>query len=140
MRISELAELAAVNVQTVRYYERRGLVAPVRRRPSGFRVYDAEAVRRIRFIRHVQALGFTLREIGELLVLGSDSAQSCHDVEERARDTLARLDQRIRDLRRMRRRLDRYVSACSRRPALEPCPLLELLDDRREPGDDRVTH
>lgn len=88
MRIGELAAEAGVNIQTLRYYERRGLLSFPERLASGYRIYDTDAVRRVRFIRRAQELGFTLQEIGDLLMLWSDSAQSCQAVEGRARAAL----------------------------------------------------
>ena len=124
MRIGELAARADVNIDTIRYYERRGLLEPPERLASGYRVYDADAVRRVSFIRRAQAVGFTLHEIEDLLALWNDSADSCQAVEERARVARERIDAKIRDLSRMRRALDQYVAACQHRPSLDACPLL----------------
>ena len=87
MRIGELGAQAGVNAQTLRYYERRGLLGPTGRAASGFREYDANAVRQVRFIRRAQDLGFTLAEIRDLLGLWADSSKSCSAVEKRQRDT-----------------------------------------------------
>lgn len=129
MRIGELASLAGVNVQTLRYYERRGLLGATRRATSGFRMYDADAARQVLFIRRAQNLGFTLEEIRDLLALWQDSAQSCSAVERRASATLARIEDKITALRQMSNALARYVSACRNRTALQHCPLLEELGD-----------
>ena len=129
MRIGELAMEAGVNIQTLRYYERRGLLSAPERLASGYRVYGPESVRRVRFIRRAQELGFTLQEIGDLLTLWSDSAKSCQAVEGRARAALDRTDQKIAGLRRMRRGLSQYVAACKQRPALDDCPLLRVLGE-----------
>lgn len=127
MRIGELAAQADVNVQTLRYYERRGLLSPPERLVSGYRTYDATAVRQVRFIRRAQELGFTLQEIRDLLGLWSDSAESCQAVEERASAALGRIDDKIQDLKRMRSGLAQYVAACQRHHSLDECPLLEAL-------------
>ena len=129
MRIGELATQAGVNAQTLRYYERRGLLETAKRSPSGFREYDADAARRIRFIRRAQDLGFTLDEIRDLLGLWAASAKSCSAVEKRARITLGRIDGKIADLRQMSDALSKYVSACESRPAMQQCPLLEELGE-----------
>ena len=113
MRIGELATRAGVNVQTLRYYERRGILGPARRKSSGFREYDSEAERRVRFIRRAQNSGFTLEEIRGLLALWADSARSCSAVEGRARTTLARIEGKIADLRWM-------SDALARRGVCEP--------------------
>ena len=127
MRIGELATQAGVNIQTLRYYERRGLLSAPKRLASGYRVYGAEAVRRVRFVRRAQELGFTLHEIGDLLDLWKDSAKSCRAVEGRARLALERIDKKLADLKRMRRGLGQYVASCEQRPAMDECPLLQVL-------------
>src|SRR5205823_4578250 len=100
MRIGELSAETSVSIQTLRYYERRGLLPAPHRRPSGFRVYDADTTRRVRFIRRAQDLGFTLQEIGSLLVFWGHRPKACDAVEQRARDTLERIDLKIADLKR----------------------------------------
>lgn len=127
MRIGDLAAQAHVNVQTLRYYERRGLLSAPERLASGYRVYGPDALRRVRFVKRAQELGFTLQEIGDLLMLRKDSARSCRAVEERARNALERIEKKIADLKRMRRGLGLYVAACEQQPTLDECPLLRVL-------------
>lgn len=127
MRIGEIAGEAGVNIQTLRYYERRGLIAPATRRASGYREYDQSDVHRVRFIRRAQDLGFTLQEIADLLALQADSVRSCGAVEKRASLTLERIDTKIADLKRMRTGLAKYVHACRDRRSLDSCPLLTAL-------------
>lgn len=127
MQIGEVAEKAAVSVQTLRYYERRGLLASPERRASGYRVYGDQALQRVRFIRRAQDLGFTLDEIADLLSLWTDSDTSCTAVERRARAALTRIDTKIHELTRMRGALDHYVAACGKQQSLEQCPLLDAL-------------
>lgn len=129
MRISEVARRADVGIQTMRYYERRGLLPAPRRETSGYRSYAGDAVRRVRFIRRAQELGFTLDEIRDLLSLWPDSATACSAVQRRASATLQRIDARRRDLARMRRALARYVTACRERTRMNGCPLLAALGD-----------
>ena len=132
MRIGELATHACVHIQTLRYYERRGLLLAPARLASGYRVYGPEALQRVRFVKRAQELGFTLQEIGDLLKLWKESAKSCRAVELRARDTLGRIEKKIADLKRMRRGLGRYVAACEMRPSLDECPLLKVLGGPEE--------
>ena len=127
MRIGALAAEAGVSVQTLRYYERRGLLETPHRSTAGFREYVNDSARRVRFIRKAQSIGFTLEEIRGLLGLWPDSAKACRAVEKRATITLSRIDAQVMDLRRMRRALSRYVSACRHGAALQQCPLLEGL-------------
>src|SRR6266513_5791435 len=115
MQIGELGAQAGGDAQTLRYYERRGLLGPTGRAAAGFREYDANAVRQVRFIRRAQDLGFTLAEIRDLLGLWTDSSKSCSAVEKRASATLERIDGKIVDLGRMREALSKYVAACRNR-------------------------
>ena len=129
MRIGEVAAQTDVSIQTLRYYERRGLLPAPYRQISGYRRYNPDALQRVRFIRRAQDLGFTLQEIGDLLSLWADSARSCGAVEKRAIVTLDRIDEKIRDLKGMRRALAHYVTACHDRHSLEGCPLLAALGE-----------
>lgn len=124
MLIGELAARAGVSVQTLRYYERRGLVATARKAGSRYRQYDAETLRTIRFIRRAQSLGFTLDEIRDLLGLWAESSKSCSAAERRASTTLGRIEAKIADLGQMREALTQYVAACRNRKSLHECPLL----------------
>ena len=128
MRIGEIAAAADVNIQTLRYYERVGLLPEPERRSSGYRAYAPETVRRVRFIKRAQDLGFTLREIADLLKLREQSASACEQVEERASATLDRIREKIRYLESMEAALFEYVTACRRPQPLGECPLLHTLD------------
>jgi Hg(II)-responsive transcriptional regulator len=137
IRIGEVAARAGVNVQTLRFYERRGLLKPPARRPSGYREYSPEAVRVVRFIKRAQELGFTLAEIEELLRLREDRRASCPEVRAAGSAKIADIDQKIRSLRAMRRALQVLVDSCRREGSTRECPILEALDDgpqaRRRP-------
>ena len=132
MRIGEVAAEAGVGIQTLRYYERRGLLPAPTRQLSGYRRYDSDIIQRIRFIRRAQELGFTLQEISDLLTLWSDSGRSCGIVERRATETLGRIEGNIRDLEQMRDALVSYVTACRDRRSFDSCPLLAALGQDRE--------
>jgi Hg(II)-responsive transcriptional regulator len=139
MRIGEVAAQAAVNIQTLRYYERLGLVPDPARSPSGYRSYQPQTVRRVRFIKRAQDLGFTLAEIADLLGMRERAATACEQVEARASATLERIEEKIRDLERMRLALDHYVSACRTQRPIQECPLLAALDQTAdEPRSSRV--
>ena len=127
MRIGEVAKRVNVTVETLRYYERRGLLPDPHRSASGYRAYATDTVRRVRFIRHAQELGFTLEEVVDLLALWTDSATSCDQVADRAQSTLTRIDTKMRRLRRMRHALTQYVTACRAKESLAECPLLLTL-------------
>ncbi|MGH7531473.1 MAG: MerR family DNA-binding protein [Gemmatimonadales bacterium] len=128
MTIGQVAAAAAVNIQTIRYYERRGLMTALRRTPSGYRQFAADAVHRLRFIKHAQELGFSLTEIQELLGLRVRHAAACGPVEGKTRQKIAVVDQKIRDLRRLKRTLERLAAACAARRPTDDCPILETLE------------
>src|SRR5216684_6276113 len=113
LTISQVATAADVNVQTIRYYERRGLVPTPRRTPSGYRQYTDDAVARLRFIKHAQELGFSLQEIQELLGLRVRHGAACDVVEQKTRQKIELVQERIRDLQRMKRTLERLAAACA---------------------------
>ncbi|HEY5616757.1 MAG TPA: MerR family transcriptional regulator [Vicinamibacterales bacterium] len=144
MRIGEIAAQAGVNAQTLRYYERRGLLGSPQRRPSGYREYLPDAVRVIRFVKRAQELGFTLAEVEELLRLRTDRRASCAEVRAAANTKIADIDERLRQLRAMRHALRALVDSCVTEGATRTCPILEALDDegpaspRRRPGTSRV--
>lgn len=127
----ELARRSGGNLETIRYYERRGLLPTPPRTAAGYRTFTADAVRRVRFIKHAQALGFTLAEVNGLLALRTEPATTCADVRRQADAKLADIDGKIRSLRSMRTALVRLAAACTGRndPALE-CPILASLDER----------
>jgi Hg(II)-responsive transcriptional regulator len=128
MTIGELARLAGVKVETVRFYEREGLIPPPPRRRSGYRQYPSDAVRRIQFIRQAKELGFTLLEVSELLSLRVGRGSSCDNVRSRAAGKIADIDRRILDLERMRAALRDLTNACKGRGPSGDCPILEALE------------
>jgi Hg(II)-responsive transcriptional regulator len=129
LTIGQVAAAGSVNVQTIRYYERRGLFAPARRTRSGYRQYSRESVSRLRFIRHAQELGFSLKEIEELLTLRVRDGASCSTVADRTKKKLHVVEQRIRDLQRLKRTLERLARSCAAHRATDSCPILETLED-----------
>ena len=125
MFISEAAAQAGVNVQTIRYYERRGLLPPSERRPSGYRELPAEAVRVVRFIKRAQDLGFSLDEIAELLRLrrSKDRAKARAVATRR----LTQIEQKLVELSAMRDALMHLIHSC-RHGSAPDCPILEALE------------
>lgn len=124
----ELADEAGVNVQTVRYYERRGLMPEPPRTPSGYRQYGADDLRRLRFIKRAQAVGFRLAEIEELLSLRVTEDGRCGEVEERADRAIRRIEEQLEQLSWMRRALASLAEACREREPTDECPVLEALE------------
>src|SRR6266540_756663 len=127
MRTSEVAGRAGVNPQTLRYYERRGLLPRPPRSTSGYRSYPDETVRVIRFVKRAQELGFTLDEVAELLRLASGGPSSCDTARSLASARVDELAARIADLERMRDSLRRLVDTCERPWSERDCPLLDCL-------------
>jgi len=132
LRTGEVAAQAGVNVQTLRYYERRGILKEPERRPSGYREYPADAVRLIRFIKRAQEIGFTLNEIEDLLRLREDQDSACAEVRSAAEAKIDDIEQKIRRLRAMKRALGVLVASCTTEGSPRHCPLLEALDDEKE--------
>jgi Hg(II)-responsive transcriptional regulator len=133
-RTGEVATRAGVNIQTLRYYERRGLIPEPDRRTSGYREYPPETVRMIRFIKRAQDLGFTLSEIEDLLRIRGDQTASCVEVRAAAKAKIDDVDLKIRSLRAMKRALAVLLSSCTSDASARECPILEALDEepRRE--------
>jgi MerR family copper efflux transcriptional regulator len=127
--IGEVARRAHVGIDTVRYYERNDLLPEAPRRRSGYREYDGDDVRRLRFIRRAKELGFSLAEIRELLALSADRERGVRGVKARAEARLAEVEVRIRELQRMRRGLQRLIAACPGHGPLEACPILAALGE-----------
>ncbi|MGQ0539387.1 MAG: MerR family transcriptional regulator [Gemmatimonadaceae bacterium] len=129
LTIGQIAAAGNVNVETIRYYERRGLLPANGRTPSGYRQYSADSVRRLRFIKHAQDLGFSLAEIQELLALRVRNGSSCKAVAQKTRNKIRIVDQRITDLQRMKRTLEGLTAACDARRTTDHCPILAALGD-----------
>ena len=128
MTISQAARAAGIGVETVRFYERRNLIMRPSKPPDGgFRRYPPETIERIRFIREAQGLGFSLREIKELLSLRADPASDCGQVRERAVAKLGDVQRKIGELQRFRRALEELIAACPGRGALHVCSIMEAL-------------
>lgn len=113
MTIGKLAVLAEVSIDTLRYYEREGLIEPADRSESGYRVYDKESARRIHFIRQAQHCGFTLAEIRELLVLRGREKACCGDVRSRAIEKKLQIEHKIRVMAAMSQALDQLIAECA---------------------------
>ncbi|RMG25321.1 MAG: MerR family transcriptional regulator [Methanobacteriota archaeon] len=128
LTVGKLAKLAGVNVETIRYYERIGVLPRPVRRESGYRMYSEEDVRRINFIKHAQQLGFSLKEIKELLELRIDARTSCDQVRIQAEEKIKMVKQKIATLRRIEAVLNELVSACRSKQLTEDCPILAALE------------
>jgi MerR family copper efflux transcriptional regulator len=132
MKIGEVADRGGVNLQTIRYYEREGLLPQPPRLPSGYRVYSEPTVRRLRFIKRAQELGFTLAEIGDLLSLRIDHDRDRSEVRAIAEAKVADIEEKIRTLSAMKEALLRLTEHCSGHGPASECPILESLDSDEE--------
>ncbi len=122
-----LASLTDVNKETIRYYERRGLLSPPPRSYSGYRAYPQEAISIVRFIKGAQALGFSLKEVAELLTLSGDSGADCGDMRDTAMRKLKDIEVKIKSLQSMRTTLKKIIKACPGKGPLSKCSIVGSL-------------
>ena len=131
LSIGQLAKRGGVGIDTVRYYERDGLLSPAGRLPSGYRRYGEPEIRRLRFIRRAKALGFSLEDIRALLALSAE--RSVAQVKRRAQEKLADIERRIEELERIRGGLRTLIDACPGHGRAEACPILAALGREETP-------
>jgi len=131
LTIGELAKLSNVVVGTLRYYERRGLIPKPLRTVSNYRMYSSENLRRVKFIKQAQGLGFSLKEIKELLALRAAPRAKCADVRNYATHKIEDIQERIRSLTRMCRSLEKLLRECSGDLPATECPILESLESEK---------
>ncbi|NIA29912.1 MAG: MerR family DNA-binding protein [Actinobacteria bacterium] len=125
---SQLAKAVNVNIETLRYYERRGLIPEPQRKSSGYRQYSPDYVVRLHFIQKAKALGFTLEEIKELLSLRVDPQTSCDQVRKRAEAKLSEIEQKMAALKTMKNALQKLAASCHSGNPTSECPILEALE------------
>lgn len=132
MQISQVAKVAGVGVETIRFYERRGLIVqPTRPRDGGYRSYDDGLVERIKFIKQAQELGFSLREIAELLSLRADPDADCSNVRAQAVVKREDVNNKIARLKQIRNALDELISSCPGNGTLGACTIMDTFAGRR---------
>ncbi len=127
MTIGQVARQTGVSVETIRYYEKEGLVDEPERNPSGYRQYPAETIKRILFIQRAKAIGFTLREIHDLLSIQEKPEACCGDVLSRAESKMAEIEAKINELQRMKNALQMLTTECVSDNGLDNCPILDAL-------------
>lgn len=127
LKIGELAQLSGVNLQTVRYYERQGLLPKPLRTPSGYRLFSTDSFHRLRFIRHAKRAGFSLIEIRKLLSLRTTPGATRAEVRAHAEAKVVDIDAKIKSLKAMRRTLQKLIEGCQGSGPLNDCPILEGL-------------
>lgn len=132
LTIGQVAKIGGVNIETIRYYERQGLIPPPPRRESGYRQYPEDTVNRVRFIKRAQELGFSLKEIAELFSLRVGPDTVCADVRKRAVAKIGEIEQKMDTLQRMKKVLTKLAAECEGRGPVSECPILEALETREE--------
>ena len=128
---SQLAKKCQVNIETLRYYEKRKLLAPPPRSVSGYRLYSEEDAAKIRFIKNAQKLGFTLKEIGDLLKLRVRKNSSCESVLNKAQKKLNEVEKKIKDLKSMQSVLDQLIGQCEKSLPTNDCPILSSFESAK---------
>jgi len=125
MRIGELAKITKLKIDTIRYYEKKGLIPSPPRTLSGYRIFPEETIEIIQFIKGAKELGFTLREIKELLELRRGGKGSSTEIRKKALSKLEEIGRKIKALEKIRESLERLVSECQEREDVKKCPILE---------------
>lgn len=129
LTIGRLSKMSHVSIDTIRYYEKLGLIRPESRSSSGYRFYTEETMLRIRFIKKAQNLGFTLKEIKELLRLKYDpDDKTCNEVKKTAEKKLTEINEKIRILQGIKHVLDELILSCKKNKQTGECPILKSLD------------
>ncbi|MFI5323349.1 MAG: MerR family transcriptional regulator [Thermodesulfobacteriota bacterium] len=130
LTIGQVAKLARVNRETLRYYEREGIIGLPARKDSGYRIYSLETVKRICFIKRAQTLGFSLKEIMELLALRNDArVATCRDIKQYAKGKVKTIEKKLADLKWIRSRLRELIAICDEENSLNACPILDAFEE-----------
>jgi Hg(II)-responsive transcriptional regulator len=130
LTIGQVAKSAHVNIEMIRYYERRGLISEPPRRKSGYRQYPPDTINRIRFVKRAQELGFSLKEIQDLLSLRLDPLTPAIEVRNKAEEKVHDIEQRIADLQKMKHALSHLVAQCDGHGTVDDCPIIQALENR----------
>ncbi len=124
----QLAKVANVNIQTVRFYDRQGILKPVSRTEAGYRIYDKEGVKRLNFIIQAKELGFSLNEIKEFLELRVRSVQTCDRVRKKTTEKLKDIQNKIAHLKKLKNTFKNLIGECEKRVITDQCPILEKME------------
>ncbi len=132
LSIGQVADHAGIGIETVRFYERRGLIEDPPRTESGYRQYPQDVIARLRFIKRAKGLGFSLKEIAELLSLRLDPSTTCGDIKKRTENKIADVEEKIRSLQNMKKALKKLAATCSEDGSVRECSILETLYSEEE--------
>ncbi len=130
LTIGKLAKHANVTIETIRYYQRKGLLTEPDKPATGYRQYPAETIARIQFIKRAQQSGFTLKEIAELLSL---DGEHCEDVQKMAEQKRLQIDKQLKDLTELSNALDILVKGCQQDKSTDHCSLIEAFSNQSDP-------
>lgn len=133
LTIGKVAKCSGIGVETLRFYQRRGLIDVPPRKDSGYREYPADTVERVRFIKRAKELGFSLKEIKDLVALRPAPGSACTRVRKRAEAKITDIEEKIRSLQRMKRSLQRLAAACEGKGPVSKCPILDALEESEKP-------
>jgi Hg(II)-responsive transcriptional regulator len=128
VQIGEIAKMAGVNIQTLRYYEHRNILKPSSKKDSGFRLYSMDAVKTVKFIKHAQELGFKLDEIKELINLRAPSIGRCNQALKKASEKLSDVRDKIDNLKKIEKTLKKLISDCRQNKTSQNCPIIENME------------
>ena len=128
--IGQVAKQSGVSVETVRYYEKEGLLEVPERKESGYRQFKGDTIARLSFIQQAKKLGFSLKEIGELLSITSDANTVCNDVKQLSQDKLVDIENKIKMLQQMRKSLKNLIEVCPGQAPINDCPILDALQKK----------
>ena len=128
--IGQVAKQSGVSVETVRYYEKEGLLEVPERKESGYRQFKGDAIARLSFIQQAKKLGFSLKDIGELLSIKSDANTVCNDVKQLSQEKLVNIENKIKMLQRMRKSLKKLIDVCPGQAPINDCPILDALQKK----------
>lgn len=130
--IGKVAKAAAVGIETVRFYEREGLIEKPPRRDSGYREYPPDTVDRVRFIKRAKELGFSLKEIKELMALRIAPGTTCGQIKKRAEDKIDDIENKISTLQSMKHALQKLAAACGGKGSVSECPILDAIGNGKK--------
>lgn len=140
LTIGKLSKMAGVTNDTVRFYERYGLIDPASRSDSNYRLYHKEDARRLRFIRRAKELGFTLNEIKDLLALSQDPKATKADIKNKTEHKIEDIKRKIQDLARIQSALEQLVETCTGHGSAKDCPILQSLTDEEFSNNHHCEH
>ncbi|MGE4234688.1 MAG: heavy metal-responsive transcriptional regulator [Bacteriovoracia bacterium] len=130
MSIGALSKESGVGIETIRYYERIGLLTPLERKASGYRVFNSDSFKTLRFLKHAQELGFSLAEIKDLLRLRANKGSRCEDVQARASKHLQDVEEKIKKLESIQTVLSKLIRQCRSKKTSDSCPILDCFEEK----------